>query len=371
MISNTTCSFKQFFIHLDKFLNQFIMKPIYFKSNFISALLLISLCCNAQLNLPFNVRDKYVAQNYQLSQPTIEAYNKIIVQIESEWNNLKDTKISVSARKTAEEKLGLSLSSKVKAIFSDSQYSKWHTNHRGNLKVRFYKEDLGITSEQFAEFRKISNTYSNSKKNIRKQDLSAVEQSERRKEAFNQYVNSIHNLFPEKLADYLIYENQVLNLATNLSSHYTIISENKAIKYALLKMEYDKNKKALLSQQLKPKLMKEKKEDLDNKYESSLRSFLTGEEYIACTKKRDKLTDQRYMHTYKMTASQLAKFKELKKKLAMKQLQIKQTKIEKTAKLAKLQECESEFEIELKKILTAQQFEKWKKDEVKKQSKKL
>lgn len=346
------------------------MKQVYYKLSYTTILLFLStLSIQAQLNPPTNVRSKYIVENYQLSQEQVRAYDKITNSIEVKWQELKNKKNSVKNRAASEKQLSDEFSSKVRAIFPDVQYKKWHASHRGNLSVRFYKEDLGMTGKQFTEFRKASNVYSNTKKDIRKLDLSGTEQSERRETAFNQYSTSIRSLFPEKLADYLIHENQVLNLARNLSENYIIIPENKAIQYALLKIEHDKDKEKLETQKLKSKLMQQKKQDLEDKYESSLRAFLTNEEYIACTKKRDKLTDQRHIHTYKMSATQLSQQKELKKKLAIKQLQIKQSKLEKAAKTAKLQEAELDFETQLKKILTTQQFDKWKKDETTKQAK--
>lgn len=332
-------------------------------------LLLCTLSIRAQLNPSINVRDKYIVDNYQLSQAQVNAYNKVLSSIAIKWQKLKNTKSSVKGRAASEKQLSSEFCTSVKPIFLDVQYTKWHASHKGNLSVRFYKEDLGMTGKQFTEFRKIFNTYSNEKKNIRNQGLSATKETERRLTAFNQYSSALHKLFPEKLADYLVYENQVLNQAANLSANYTVISENQAIRYAILKMQYDKDKEQLAAQTLKPKLMKQQRQDLQDKYEASLRSFLTNEEYIACSRKRDNLTDQRFIHAYKMSAAQLSQYKVLKKKLAMKELQIKQSKIEKAAKAIKLQEAQSDFETQLKKVLTVQQFDKWKKDKTVKQSK--
>lgn len=346
------------------------MKLASYKLNCATLLLfLCTLSMHAQLNPPMNVRDKYIVDNYQLSQEQVNAYNKVLSSIAVKWQKLKTTKSSVKERAASEKQLSSEFCTSVRPIFQNAQYAKWHASHRGDLSIRLYKEDLGMTGKQFTEFRKIFNTYSKEKKNIRNQGLSATEETERRLTAFNQYSLALHKLFPEKLADYLVYENQVLNQAANLSANYTVISENQAIRYAILKMQYDKDKEQLAARTLKPKLMKQQRQNLQDKYEASLRSFLTDEEYIACTRKRDNLTDQRFIHAYKMSAAQLSQYKELKKKLAMKELQIKQSKMEKTAKAIKLQEAESDFETQLKKVLTIQQFNKWKKDKTVKQSK--
>lgn len=345
------------------------MKQITLKSSCIITLLFTVLYCKAQLNPSFNVRDKHITQHYQLSPQQVNDYNKILCIIESQWNAIKDTKSSVANRKSAEKKLNEEFCIKVEKLFSKEQYNKWNENHRGNLRVRFYKEDLGMTSRQYAEYRKISKTYSNAKANIIQMNLSNTEEIKRREDAFEIYSSSLHNAFPAQLANYLIYENEVQNAAMTLSRRYTIISENKAIKFAVLKIQYDKNRGELDAQNLSTQKLRQERKNLEDKYESSLKSFMTNDEYIICAKTRDKLTDKKYMHIYRMSPTQLAHYKELKKELAMKQLMIKQSRMEKTAKLTRLQEAELSFEQQLQKKITPEQFARWKKDISKKRSK--
>lgn len=328
------------------------------------ALLFLSLNVSAQIEIAHNnVRDKYLSERYSLSSYQIREYNKVLSLIEKKWQNLKDQKCPMKDRQNREEQLSEELCKGVRKVLPDQEYENWFNNHKGNLTVRFYKEDLGMTDLQFTKFREAGKVYSDEKNKISKMGISGTEQSQQRKQAFDTYSVSLQSLFSSELADYLIQENQIQNLAMNLSEKYTIISQTKAIKYAMLKMQYDKDLDILRESSLDPKERKQKRQDMQEAYEGKLRSVLTNEEYVACMKKRDKLTDGRYMRTYKMSSDQLEKYKELKKGLAIKQMQIKQSKDEKPVKAAKLQAVENEFEVELKKILTAQQFEMWKRDQ--------
>lgn len=325
-------------------------------------LLFVTLFCKAQLTPPFNVRSKQITQYYQLSLQQAKNYEKVLNGILNQWNTIKNNKSAPADRKAAEQKLQNEFCTEVRAIFPDAQYVLWNRNHRGNLTVRFYKEDLGMNNEQFAKFRDLSGTYSKKKDEISRMNILETERSERRKEALNQYSSGLYKIFSKELSDYLIYENRVLNAAKVLSKKYTILSENKAIQCVVLKIRYEENLEKLEVQKLAKKQLRKKRTDLADNYDTSLRKIMTNEEYIACTKTRDKLTDSKFTKEYKMSNVQLAKYKDLKKKLAMKQLAIKQSKKDKADKPAKLKAAEAEFENEMQKLLGTQQFKRWQKN---------
>ncbi len=334
------------------------MKQLKFRCTVI--LLFVTLLCNAQLTPPFNIRSKQITLLYQLTPQQANDYEKVLNGILSQWNIIRNSKYTPVDRKKAEQRLQDEFCTKVRTIFPDTQYVLWARNHRGNLTVRFYKEDLGMDNEQFAKYRSLSDTYSKKKDEISRTNLLETERSERRKEALNQYSSGLNKIFSKELSDYLIYENQVLNAAKILSKKYTILSENKAIQCVILKNRYEENLKKLEAQKLQKKQLRKKKTDLADNYDASLRSIMSNEEYVACTKTRDKLTDSKFTKEYKMSGTQLIKYKELKKKLAMKQLAIKQSKKDKTNKPAKLKAAETEFENEVQKLLGHQQFKRWK-----------
>ena len=79
----------------------------------------------------------------------------------------------------------------------------------------------------------------------------------------------------------------------------------------------------LKSQKIGPKQLRKAKNELQDNYEKSLHCFLANKEYLACTKSIDKLTDKTFVQEYKMFNVQLAKYKELRKRLAMKEFMIK------------------------------------------------
>lgn len=343
------------------------MKQLKLKCTVI--LLFVTLLCNAQLTPPFNIRSKQIAQLYQLNQQQANDYEKVLNDILNQWNAIKNSKYAPADRKKAEQKLQDEFCTKVRTIFPDTQYVLWARNHRGNLTVRFYKEDLGMNNEQFAKFRNLSETYSKKKAEISRMNILETERSERRKEALNQYSSGLNKIFSKELSDYLIYENQVLNAAKILSKKYTILSENKAIQCVILKKRYEENLKKLETQKLPKKQLRKKRIDLADNYDTSLRSIMSNEEYVTCTKTRDKLTDSKFTKEYKMSGAQLAKYKEFKKKLAMKQLVIKQNKKDKANKPAKLKVAETEFENEVQKLLGPQQFKRWKQNEQMKKAK--
>ena len=148
-----------------------------------------------------------------------------------------------------------------------------------------------------------------------------------------------------------------------LSKKYTVISENKAIRYAVLKFNYEKELSNLEMQKFAPKQLRKAKKELLVNYEKSLHSFLTNEEYLACTKYRDKLTDKKFAEEYKISNVQLVKYKELRKRLAMKELMVKQNKKDKVNKVAKLKAIRNEFDLEMKELLGLDQYERWKRNE--------
>lgn len=115
------------------------MKLIKRKISCAFILLLIATMCQAQLTTPYNVRNKHIAELYQLSDQQVINYNKELNVIESKWSIIKDTKLSPDNRKVAEQKLFEEFKIRIKKIFSQSQFNKWNKNHRGNLRVRFYK----------------------------------------------------------------------------------------------------------------------------------------------------------------------------------------------------------------------------------------
>lgn len=346
------------------------MKRLILKISTVVLLLLLTVFCNAQLTPPFNVRHQYIVQSYQLSLQQTNEYEKVLAGILQKWNIIKDSKYSPAERKTAEKKLQDEFCSKVRSIFPDTQYVLWSRNHRGNLTVRFYKEDLGMNNDQFAKFRTLTQTYSAQKTQISRMNLLETERSERRAIAFQEFSDGLYGIVSKELADYLIYENRVLNSAKILSKKYTIISENKAIRYAVLKFDYEEELNKLKSQRIAPKQLKKTKNELLDNYEKSLHSFLTNEEYLACTKSRDNLTDKKFVQEYKMSNVQLAKYKELRKRLAMKELMIKQNKKDKAGKTAKLQAAKEEFEKDMKQLLGAEQYKRWKQNEQLKAKKK-
>lgn len=347
------------------------MKQITFKTGYAALLLLISsFCCNAQLTPPFNVRNQYTTQNYQLSPQQVNDYERVLADILKKWDIIKDSKCSPSERKSAEQKLQNEFCASVKTIFPNAQYVLWDRNHRGNLTVRFYKEDLGMDNDQFAKFRNLTKAYSAQKKKISGMDLLEAERSERRAKAFQKFSDGLYGIVSKELADYLIYENRVLNTAKVLSKKYTIISENKAIRYAVLKIRYEEELGSLETQKLAPKQLRKVKNELADNYEKSLLNFLTNEEYIACTKARDRLTDKKFAQEYGMSNAQLAQYKELRKRLAMKELTIKQNKKDRAGKPAKLQAAKEEFEKDMEQLLGAEQYKRWKQNEQLKTDKK-
>lgn len=70
-------------------------------------------------------------------------------------------------------------------------------------------------------------------------NLLETERSERRAIAFQDFSDRLYGIVSKELTNYLISENSVLNSAKILSKKYTIISENKAIRYAVLKFNYE------------------------------------------------------------------------------------------------------------------------------------
>lgn len=336
------------------------MKHLSLKISYVVALLLVSSFGYAQLKTPFNVRNQYVVQSYQLSSEQRDGYMRVLNEILQKWEAIKDSKCSPSERKEAERKLQDEFCHDVRAIFPDKQYVLWNRNHRGNLTVRFYKEDLGMDNEQFAKFRTLTRIYTDHKTEISRMNLLEAERSALRAEAFKAYSDGLYDVVSKELADYLIYETQVLNTARTLSKKFTIISENKAIRYAVLKIRYEEDLAKLEMQKLAPKQLRKAKNELADNYEKSLLGFLTNEEYIMCTRFRDKLTDRKFMQEYNLSGAQLSKYKELRKSLAMKELAIKQNKGDKAGKPAKLQAVRAEFEVEMEKLLGAEQFKRWK-----------
>lgn len=118
-------------------------------------------------------------------------------------------------------------------------------------------------------------------------NISGTEVAELRKQAFEQYCAALHAMLPSAVADYLIQENQVLNIASNISGKFTLISETKAIRYAILKMQYDKEMETLEAQTFDIKQKRKARLQLKDKFDSSLRELFTDEEYIAVAKRRD------------------------------------------------------------------------------------
>lgn len=336
------------------------MKQLTVKIGIAVVLLFFALFCNAQLVVPFDLRNQYVVKCYQLSSEQLNDYEKVLGDILSKWEVIKNKKCSPSERKAAEQNLQSEFCKKVRAVFPDKQYVLWNRNHRGNLKVRFYKEDLGMDNEQFSKFRFLSNDYSEQKRKISAMNLLETERSEQRTKALNQYSEKLHEIFSKEIADYLIYESQILNKANTLSKNYTILSPNKAVRFAILKTTYEENKSKLVSQGLAPKQLRKARKELESKYEDSLHGFLTNEEYLACSKSRDKLTDKKFAEEYNLSDKQLSKYKQLRKDLAMKELVIKQNKKDKNNKEAKLKTTRDEFEKEMEKLLGAGQYKRWK-----------
>lgn len=344
------------------------MKPLKLTISSIVILFVVVTYCNAQLAPPFNVRNEHITSLYLLSPKQVDSYNKVLTSILKQWNTIKNAKYPIKTRSATEEKLQREFCANVEAIFSKKQFNLWKKNHEGNLTTRFYKEDLGMTDEQFVKYRNISGVYANRKKEITRMNLIESENAECRQEAFEQYSSSLHGLFSKELADYMLYENVILNAAKTFSKTYTIISENKAIKCAILKVVYDKDRKELEKQNLDRNQLRKMRSELADKYEHSVRQILTNEEYVACTKGRDKLTDSKLKQTYNMSDEQLAKYKELKKTLAMKELVIKQRKEDRNKKDEKLRNAEKGFEIELQKLFSPQQYERWQRDKQMKQN---
>lgn len=346
------------------------MKQLKLTINSIIILFVAVTYCNAQLALPFNVRNEHITSLYLLSPKQLDGYNKVLNDILNQWDIIKGAKYSIKDRHAAEEKLQGEFCTNVKALFTKKQFDLWKKNHGGNLKTRLYKEDLGMTDKQFIKYRSLSSAYANRKKEITQMNLIESEIAEFRKEAFEQYSSSLYGIFSKELADYLLYENVILNAAKTFSKAYTIISENKAIKCAIIKVAYDKDRKELEKQTLDKNQLRKMRKELADKYEYSLRQILTNEEYVACTKARDRLTDSKLRQTYNLSDDQLTKYKELKKILAMKELVIKQRKEDRNRKEDKLRNAEKEFEMELQKLFNLQQYERWQRDKQAKQNKK-
>lgn len=346
------------------------MKQLTVKTGIVAVLLSFALFCNAQLVVPFDLRNQYVVKSYQLSPEQLNDYEKVLGDILGKWDEIKNRKCSPSERKAAEQKLQSEFCAKVRAVFPDKQYVLWNRNHRGNLTVRFYKEDLGMDNEQFSKFRDLTNDYSKQKRKISEMNLLEAERSEQRTKALNQYSERLHEIFSKEIADYLVYENQILNKATVLSKNYTILSPNKAVRFAILKTTYEEDKSKLETQGLAPKQLRKEKKKLESKYEDSLHGLLTNEEYLACSKSRDKLTDKKFAEEYNLSDEQLSKYKQLRKDLAMKELVIKQNKKDKNNKGAKLKTARNEFEKEMEKLLGTGQYKRWKENESLKSKKK-
>ena len=332
------------------------------KNLFFLLMLGLALPIQAQLKAPFNKRSEYVVKQYGFTAAEANSYNNVVNAIDKKWNALKDTSCPLANRRQSEKKLSEELCRNVKSVLSPAHYTAWENSHRGDLTVRFYKEDLGMTSKEFTKYRDITHAYSAKKKALRSKDLSAADQKQQRKQAAEEYAKALRETFPSQLAAYLIYENQVQNIAANISANYSALSETKAIRYAVRKIQYDNDLKALGKKELDSRQYRQEKEKLADAYEADLKNIFSDQEYIAFANKREQLNDQRDKATYKMTTSQLAKYKELKKKHAIAVLQIKQSRKDKETKKQKINEAGLNLKSEMKKLLGDKQFIKWEKD---------
>lgn len=347
------------------------MRNLLFTFRLAAVLLLYAAYSHAQLTPPVNMRAQYAQEQYRFTEQQFEAYSKELAAVLDKWDELKNKIMPQGQRKAAEQKLQEELCIRVKGVLPNEQYEQWYRNHRGNLTVRFYKEDLGMDNAQFALFEKLTDAYSAQNLEIERMNhLLEAERAERRDAALEQYANGLNQILPKSSVDYLIYEDKVQTVAKRQSKGYTIIPESKAIRYAELKIKHEEDRLLLKKQKLPKNQHRAARKKQDADYEKAVLSVISREEYVAIGKERNRINDRKMMQQYHLSEAQLAQYKELKKQLAVKEQLIRQNKKNKAGRAEKMKAAQAWFDEEAKKLLGASQHERWKKNgEMKKQKK--
>lgn len=317
--------------------------------------------CAQETSPKFN-RYTVVPEMYGLTAKQMQAYDKILDFADAELLKMKKQILSKKEKEQKYHELSDVLKTKVSTVFSKEQYEKWCSTHGGYAPSRFYIEDIGMSLRQFTEYRKYTENYRLEKVRLNDETMSATDRDELRKVALERYRADLETIVSEEIADYLISRNLLANDASNVSRNFTILSEYKAEIYAKLRKEYNQAKKELSRSELPSDEKKAARKALDENYTSALRNLMTDEEYIACVTENDKLAERNFINTYRVTKEQYARYIDLQKKNAIDRLLIRQQKISKDEKDAKLKENDAKYLESLQTIFSAEQYAMWQKD---------
>ncbi len=316
----------------------------------------------AQDTVPKFNRYTVVPEMYGLTAKQMQAYDKILDFVDQEVLKIKKQILTKDEKEEKYKALSLVFREKVRPVFSDMQYKKWISTHGGYAPARPYIEDMGMDLQQYSEYKKYTEAYRREKVRLNGETMSATERDELRRVALERYRSDLETLVSKEIADYLISRNLLITDASNISRNFTILSEYKAEIYAKLRKEYNQAKKELSRSELPSDEKKTARKALDENYTSALRNLMTDEEYIACVTENDKLAERNFINTYRVTKEQYAKYIDLQKKSAIERLLIRQQKISKEEKDARLKENDAEYLKSLQAIFSAEQYTMWQKD---------
>lgn len=137
------------------------------------------------------------------------------------------------------------------------------------------------------------------------------------------------------------------------------LTKTKAIQMGALKADYEAQRKELMARDLPAKEQKSQRETLEKNYRADVKRLIGDEKYADWVAFKNTELERKYKNKYQFTDTQFEQYKQIENKKAVDIYTIKKSAISAAEKKTKIQAVK-EWKIEqLRKILSAEQFEKW------------
>lgn len=306
------------------------------------------------------VRNQYLQQQFSFSQEQIENYDDalkaMIVEIDKLYN-APATKLEL----TKQEKIIYgNFKSRVKHFLSTSQYVKWDKFNPTN-EIRQYREYLGLDNNGIQKLQNIISSYKASVKSIYTSHkiYTDIERIEIKANAYKKRNADLCLLIGNTNALEFNTYYDIYRQAQIMHKGWPSLSFNDIKKLAVLRLAFEKKRNAILCSNLSENQIKKNVTAVKKEYYNSVKKSFSPEVYANFIKESDSRADFITKRNYKMSNTQLIKYKDVMNDRAVARFTIKKSNLSKAEKDRRNNEINIQTRTKLSTFLSPEQVDVW------------
>lgn len=309
---------------------------------------------------PNATRDLNLQQQFSFNQEQIERYNAALAKSAAELNELYAKPMTTSEVKKQEKIIYENFKSRVKPILDMPQYIKWEKANPNNS-IRRYREYLGLDNAGIQKLQNIIAAYKASIKNIYfgPKLYTNLERIELKANAYAKRNEALSELIGASETEEFNRYYDVYRQARLMHKGWPSLSFDDMKKLAALRLQFDKERHAVLCSDMTENQIKNKISSLRKQYYDSVKNSFSPDVYAKFISDSDARADFVTRRNYKMTKAQLSKYKDAMNDRAVERLAVKKSSLSKGEKRAKYAQINTDTRAKLSKFMSAEQVDVW------------